>query len=238
MLFFVLLGLVSSISPDECFHRLLNYDIDKPCFNLLLSKVLGYSFICTSSILKLPQILKIYKNSSVQGISLTSFYFETLAFSILAAYAIHNGQPFSTYGENATITIQCLIQVILYWIISKKNPKHISTVSIGFIGLWFIPLFGNLMPEPFWQYVPVYCMMMNTIVKLSQIRTNYANGSTGNLSFITTFLNFYGTLSRVFTTFTELNDPLLLLSYAWGVFLNSILIFQFTVYWNVKDKQQ
>ena len=186
--------------------------------------------------LKFPQILKIYQKSSVEGISLTSFYFETLGFSIMAAYAIHNGQPFSTYGEHAIISVQCVIQVLLFWSIKKVDIGEMIKIGGGSLIFWFIPLFGNLMPEPFWMYVPAYCIAMNLVVKISQIKTTYNNGSTGNLSFITNLMNLFGTLSRIFTTFTELNDPMLLLSYMIGASLNSFIFMQFMFYWNVRSK--
>lgn len=236
MLVLMLLGLAQALNPEECIVKILNYEIDKQCFSLLLSKALGYSIVGASLMLKFPQIIKIYKNSSVAGISLTSFYFEALGFSIMAAYGLHRQQPFSTYGEYAIVSVQCLIQIILYWVLGGVSRKHIITVSNGFMFLWFIPLFGNMLPEFFWNYVPIYCIGMNSIVKISQILTNHNNGSTGNLSFITNFMNFAGTIARIFTTLAELSDPLLLLNYAWGALLNLAIIIQFALYWNAKSK--
>ena len=74
------------------------------------------------------------------------------------------------------------------------------------------------------------------MVKVSQINVIYKNGSTGNLSFITNLINVFGTLSRIFTTFTELNDYMLLLNYSTGAILNIIIILQFIYYWNVHNK--
>ncbi|OMJ79486.1 hypothetical protein SteCoe_20496 [Stentor coeruleus] len=236
MLVFFLLSLTQALSPEECISNLSNYEIDQQCLSLLLSKSLGYSIVGASLMLKFPQILKIYKNSSVSGISLTSFYFEVLGFSIMAAYGLHRQQPFSTYGEYAIISIQCIIQVILYWALGGVSRKHIITISNSFMFLWFIPLFGNILPEFFWNYVPIYGIGMNSIVKISQIFANYNNGSTGNLSFITNFMNLAGTIARIFTTFAELSDTLLLLNYSWGALLNFIIIIQFVVYWNDKSK--
>jgi mannose-P-dolichol utilization defect 1 len=240
-----LIGVSLALTPEECILKLSDYTLDKPCASLLLSKVLGYGLVAASLLLKFPQILKIYSNSSVKGISLTSFYFELLGFSVMAAYAIHNKQPFSTYGEHAIITVQCIIQVLLFWSIGKIDFSHKVKIAPLFIFGWFLPLYGygDLVPEAFWIYVPVYCLLMNLVVKLSQIHINYSNGSTGNLSFITCTMNLLGTLSRIFTTLTELNDPFLLFNYSVGVVLNGIIVIQFLIYWNTgnvfqKDAQK
>ena len=232
MILFLLVAAASALSPQECLHQLQHFSLEKDCFNLLLSKFLGYSLVGASLMLKFPQILKIYHNSSVTGISLTSFYVETLGFSIMAAYGFHNGQPFSTFGEHALISVQCVIQVLLFWNIGKVGFTERATVGVMFLSLWVVPLFGDLMPEVFWKYVPIYTTLMNLVVKISQIRVIFETGSTGNLSFITNLLNFLGVLSRIFTTLTELNDPMLLTSYMVGAILNAIIMAQFAFYWN------
>ena len=124
MLFLLVLSQAMALDPIECLAKLQAFDFDKPCLTLLTSKFLGYSLVIASLMLKFPQILKIVHNSSVAGISLTSFYFETLGFSIMAAYSIRNQQPISTYGEHASISIQCLIQVLCYWNYGKVSTQH------------------------------------------------------------------------------------------------------------------
>ena len=237
MLFFVFIGLTSALTPGECIEKLTNYSIDGACFQLLLSKLLGYLMISASLMLKVPQLLKIYKNSSVEGISLTSFYFEVLGFSIMSAYSIHNSNPFSTYGELVIISIQCILQVLLFWTVGNVSYSHKIQAGTFFVFGWFIPLFGDFLPEEFWTYVPVSSIFMNLVVKFSQIKTIFVNGSTGNLSFITNFMNLVGTIARIFTTFTELNDKLLILSYGIGATCNFVIIFQFLIYWNSKPKE-
>jgi mannose-P-dolichol utilization defect protein 1 len=52
-----------------------------------------------------------------------------------------------------------------------------------------------------------------------QIVENAKSGSTGQLAFITVTLNFFGNVARIFTTLTEVPDPVLL----WGVFSSAAL---------------
>jgi len=49
----------------------------------LISKLVGYAIICVSAILKVPQIMKIMKTRSVEGISKYLFYLDV---SVLLVY--------------------------------------------------------------------------------------------------------------------------------------------------------
>jgi len=76
---------------------------------------------------------------------------------------------------------------------------------------------------------------LNLSSKIPQIYTNYVNGSTGQLSAFAVFNYLFGTLARVFTIATEVDDPLML----WGTILalvfNGLLAAQMVWYWNKKD---
>ena len=61
---------------------------------------------------------------------------------------------------------------------------------------------------------------------------NYHNGHTGQLSGITVFLNFVGCLARVFTTYHETGDVILLTNVLVSLLLNGTLLFQIIHYWN------
>jgi len=58
------------------------------------------------------------------------------------------------------------------------------------------------------------------------------NKTTGQLSFITSFLNWAGTAARIFTTVQETKDPILILMYLSSFTVNSIILLQFLIYWN------
>ena len=66
------------IFREDCFESIVhNFDFtNTDCIKFAISKAIGYSIIAGSAILKVPQILKILKNKSVEGISKFLFYFE------------------------------------------------------------------------------------------------------------------------------------------------------------------
>lgn len=56
--------------------------------------------------MKLPQIIKIVNAQSAKGISLTMYILEVWAYTVSLIYAYRQELPFSTYGENASLTLQ------------------------------------------------------------------------------------------------------------------------------------
>lgn len=88
---------------------MLVYDADLTsthCIRLSISKGLGLGIVVFGSIMKVPQILKIIRGRSACGVSLSMYVLEVLAYTISLAYAVRKRIPFSTYGENASLTVQ------------------------------------------------------------------------------------------------------------------------------------
>lgn len=68
--------------------------------------------------------------------------------------------------------------------------------------------------------------------QLSQVYTTFVNKTTGQLSLITSYLNWSGTAARIFTTMQETQDPIMLSMFITSFVLNSIIMVQFVMYWN------
>jgi mannose-P-dolichol utilization defect protein 1 len=88
----------------------------------MLSKLLGYLIILGSAIVKVPQIMKILRENSVEGLSLEMFVLEIIgylivlfvslyllgSYTICTTYGYFRQFPFSTYGEVLLIGIQSI----------------------------------------------------------------------------------------------------------------------------------
>merc|ERR1712225_151244 len=79
-----------SILGESCYKKLLlDIDIESTeCIKLAISKGLGIGIIGASSIIKVPQILKLIKSRSASGISFLSYLLETSAYLISLAYNV------------------------------------------------------------------------------------------------------------------------------------------------------
>mmetsp|Transcript_6437 Transcript_6437/g.11225 ORF Transcript_6437/g.11225 Transcript_6437/m.11225 type:complete len:241 (-) Transcript_6437:1798-2520(-) len=232
-----IIGTVFAADISECITNLTQGLVSGDCAKLIVSKALSSAIIAGALGVKLPQIIKIYRAKSVEGISETSFYIEVLSLAFVSAYYYHQRQPLSTYGESVIILVQGIAQIILLWTYSKASSFRILTVSTLFIAIC-APLFLELIPAHLWEWTMVSVMVLNVSFRTSQIVETFRSKTTGQLSFVTAFLNFLGVVARVFTTLVENDDPLLLANIVSVALLNGVIVLQFHVYWGGKAKTQ
>ncbi|GJN32293.1 hypothetical protein PR202_gb20790 [Eleusine coracana subsp. coracana] len=180
----------------------LSVPIDVEKLLPLLSTVLGYSIIASSTIGKLPQILKILKHGSVRGLSVASFELEVVGYTIALAYCIHKGLPFSAYGELAFLLIQAIILVAIIYYYSPPMGTKTWMKALLYCGLAPTVLAGKIDPALFEVlYASQHAIFF--FARVPQIWKNFTNKGTGELSFLTCFMNFAGSIVRVFTSIQE-----------------------------------
>lgn len=217
----------------HCYAVLVeNVDVfDPACLKLGASKVLGLGIVVAGSIVKLPQLLKLVNAKSGAGLSLSGYVLETLAYIITLAYNFRLKFPFSTYGETAFIAVQNILILHLILHYAGKTPYALAVVG-GFAAL-AIPLFSaDVVSYRHLQILQGLSIPLGLASKVPQIVTNFRNGSTGQLSAFTVFNYLAGSAARVFTTMTEVNDPVILGGFVASVALNAILALQMVMYWN------
>ncbi|KAF9421326.1 hypothetical protein BGZ94_008864 [Podila epigama] len=235
-----------AVIGDTCYSSLvedLNYK-DVPCIRYVVSKALGLAIVAGGAIVKVPQIIKIMHARSAKGVSVSSYLLETLACVISLAYNIRQQNPLSTYGETFFVTFQNLIILALMLHYSGKNLSALITIA-SFVVL------GNALSRTFeftqtdgtvvttalvsssvLAMLQTACIPINLFSKVPQIIENYKNGSTGQLSAFTVFNYFAGSLARVYTTLTEVDDKIILAGFGLSTLLNCVLAFQMALYWN------
>ncbi|KAG7464684.1 hypothetical protein MATL_G00168110 [Megalops atlanticus] len=224
--------LLAYFMPEKCYDEFfLNFNfLDVPCLKIVLSKALGIGIILGSVMVKLPQVFKLIGAKSAEGLSFNSVLLELFAITGTMAYSIAHSFPFSAWGEALFLMLQ--------------------TVAIGFLiqhyggstirGLVFIVLYFSLVTLLVSPLTPlsVVTMMqasnMPAIIvgRLIQAGTNYRNGHTGQLSAISVFLLFAGSLARIFTSVQETGDSLMALTYVISSCCNGLIAAQVLYYWN------
>ena len=78
-----------------------------------LSSLLGYCIVIPSFVVQVPQIVKIWRAGSADGISLSSVIFDLFAFTVGGAFNWNKGYPFSAWGELVPAIIQTTIVATL-----------------------------------------------------------------------------------------------------------------------------
>lgn len=175
-----------SIIGDKCYKSLL-LDInieDTECIKYGVSKGLGIGIIGASSIVKVPQILKLISSQSAQGISFLSYLLETVAYIITLAYNFRNGFPFSTYGETALILAQNIVICVL--ILNYTGRTSTAALLVAVLAAAGGALFTEgVLDMKLMGYLQAGAGVLGVASKVPQILAIYQAGTTGQLSAFT-----------------------------------------------------
>lgn len=206
------------------------------CAKIVISKCLGFGIIVGSVLVKLPQIIKIINAKSGEGISMASVIFELIAISATLSYGYAKSFPFSSYGEGLFLAIQTALVAVLVLFYSGKTVQCVLfTVLYTLIMSYLLSPLVSIQILAVFQSINIGIVILS---KMIQIIANFRNSSTGQLSAITIFLLFTGSITRIFTSIQETGDNLVIMSYVVSSLLNGILTAQVVYYWNVKTKTE
>ncbi|KAF1336581.1 Mannose-p-dolichol utilization defect 1 protein, partial [Globisporangium splendens] len=228
--------LVFGVFTPACFDAFFTHHdfANVACLKLVVSKALGYAIITGSLILKLPQILKILSAKDVTGLTPASFYMEVLLYVSSTVYNVLRGYPVSTWGENLVILVQNVILVLLLW--TYYIPKIAYATRFGLLVLFAVLTAGMLLTPPEYQWALASAgIPVSIIARIPQIISNFKQGHTGQLAFVTLLLNFGGGLARLFTTLQETGDIVQLLGFGVGSLLNGTLVLQVLIFWGATN---
>ncbi|KAJ6790283.1 hypothetical protein PWT90_07514 [Aphanocladium album] len=228
----------TSIIGDECYKALLlDVDVENTaCIKLAVSKGLGIGIIGASSIVKVPQILKLVGSQSADGVSFLSYVLETSAYLITLAYNFRNEFPFSTYGETALILGQNIIISVL--ILNYSGRAALAAIFVAVLAAAGGALFTEgVLDLKLLSYLQAGAGVLGVASKLPQILAIAQQGGTGQLSAFTVFNYLAGSLSRIFTTLQEVDDKLILYGFISGFALNAVLATQMVYYWNAPSEK-
>ena len=200
---------------------------------------MGYSIIVGASLVRFPQVIKLFMNKSSEGILPEMYYIDNYMMIIVGCYNIHLKNPFSVYGENFLILVQNIAIVILIWTYNKEvklMTKILNSVAVCI--LFFILFTDTFVTEGMWIFMINIQFILLTIARAPQIWHNYKQGSTGQLAFITFLLNTLGGLARLLTLLKETSDLLNFISTILAFAFNLILTLQIIIYWNSSSKSK
>ncbi|KAI4107010.1 MAG: hypothetical protein L6R37_001903 [Teloschistes peruensis] len=241
-----------SLLGPACYKTLiLDLDIhpSSPCFSLLVSKTIGVGIITLSSIIKVPQILKLINSQSAAGISLPSVLLETFSYVVTVAYSARSGFPFTAWGETALIAVQDVVICALVFVLGQSAPtrgmekkggdaggqqgKILASVFLGAVAMGVYALQdAKVVDMGTLQTLQAGAGAVGVLSKAPQIWSNWQMGGTGQLSAFTVFLYLAGSLSRIFTTLQEVPDRLILYGFMGAFLLNGVLAAQMVYYWS------
>lgn len=164
-------------------HLILDIDpINHPdCVKLGISKGLGIGIIGASSIVKIPQLLKLINSQSAAGVSFLSYLLETTSLVTTLAYNARQGNPFSTYGESALIAAQNV--AISTLVLHYQGKNGVAQLFIAGLAAALYSLFTeSLVDAKTLGFLQAGAGVLGVASKLPQIFAVWSQGGTGQLS--------------------------------------------------------
>lgn len=204
------------------------------CFKALLSKGLGIGIIAGSILVKVPQIVKILTNKSGEGINIYSVLFDLLAITCHVSYSFVNGFPFSAWGDGTFLMLQTAIIAALVFHYSGATAKAILFLA-AYACICYVTMGGITPLKVLWS-AQAFNVPIIFFGKTIQAVTNYKQKSTGQLSAVTCFMLFAGSMARIFTSYQETGDFMMILTYCVSTAANAVIVFQLLYYWNSAGK--
>merc|ERR1712032_635875 len=159
--------------------------------------------------MKVPQIVKILQSGTVHGLSETYILTECTSSLAWVYFNIIMGYQFVTYGENVIISVQNIIIIILFWVMSPELPKagRLFGSIVFTLGSVALLKFG-LPPGPL-AALGILPMVLGNIGRVPQMWQNFSQKHTGSLSVIPLFLACGGTGVRILTALLQTPDDIL-----------------------------
>ncbi|XP_068685913.1 mannose-P-dolichol utilization defect 1 protein-like [Montipora capricornis] len=235
---FAFSSLAELILPKHCQDEfLINFNyLHAACLKIALSKCLGYSVVALAVIVKLPQIIKVLRASSVKGLNVLSFLTELMTQTATFSYSAAKGFPFSSWGESVIKASQTSFVILLCFYYTNR---HLAALLFPLLyGAIIYVLVSGIMPMFVLTQLVSLNVLFLSISRVLQIVTNFRNGHTGQLSFGMVFMMLYCHAVRIFTTLQETGDSYILRVFVLSTIFNVTMVTQILYYWNVKVDTQ
>lgn len=206
----------------------LNQFGERPWILPLISSYVGYMIVLVVSMIKVPQILKILKAQSGDGLSFFSQVISLYTSSVSVAYVMAHNYKISLWGETFSMAIQ---NFIICHLIILYRGLHQKALVFGVI---YITSMLILIVLPWSTYFYIYLQYtvipLSVLSKVFQICKSNRRKSTGQLSLTVCTLMVYRSAGRLFTTMVETDDMLSIFHFFMNSVLNSIIAIQVVLY--------
>lgn len=224
-------GEKSEVAPEFCLQG-INFLANGACFSGLLVKGIGVAIIAASCLNKAPVMRNIIISKSAAGFTQFSVYSDILVMSNCAFYGLLNRQPFTAFGENVFLSLQCIAIALLMW--KYKDDPEVKTqqkivAATGYL-LYVIGVI-KFLPEDYYYLLMTSVLPMAFLSRGSQVLEAFRLKHMGSNALLTHCMNFVGSSIRIMTTIKEVGWDLAMLSgYFLSVAINGIIIIQFFLY--------
>ncbi|XP_077097220.1 mannose-P-dolichol utilization defect 1a [Siphateles boraxobius] len=224
--------LLTFFMPEKCYDHFFIYFnfLHVPCLKIIMRKTMGILILMGIVIAPLPQICKIIWSGSSNGLCLTSIFLELLAISTHAALCYTQNFPIGAWGESLFALIEIAVLALLIQHYQGKTIKGICFLAL-YCGFMFL-LGSPLTPVSVVWTLHDWNVLLVIAGRFFQAGSNFKCGHTGQLSALSVFLAFLGSLGRVFSSLQDTGISLSSQMHALACCGSGLMLAQVLMYWN------
>ena len=173
--------------------------------------------------------MAIVRSKSAEGLSLTGFETELVAYTLTFAYGLHFELPFTGYGEAVIMSVQDVLLLALIYKYSGTPLSHVALFTGVYAGGLGVLLSGKL-GDDVMQALSALSFVTIMFARLPQIYANYAAKSTGQLSIFSYIVTVGGGCVRIFTSVTDKAGITMVVGYCISTSMNLTIALQILFY--------
>ncbi|XP_047463316.1 mannose-P-dolichol utilization defect 1 protein-like [Mugil cephalus] len=216
--------LVAHLMPEKCYTEFfVNFHLHVPCIKFVLNRIAGFSIILDTFLAQLLQLLKILWRQSVEGLCLSSVLLQLYAFSCPVVYAMANNFPLFAWAERLFILAQTAAIAFLTLHYHGQTLTGILLL-LGVGGVTY--LLGSFAAASVVSLMQASSLAALIASKVLQSLTNYRNGHAGQLSTLSVFLSWAGSLSVLYVSLQDTGSFFSILSHVLSTCLSCVLLAQ------------
>ena len=191
---------------------------------------LGYAVIAGACVVKLPADLLDGKEPERRGLVRDFSSARCHSRQFLPLLQLAQGIPHIWLGRTRIVAVQATVVLLLIWVYREGiRLKRRFCALVAWLAMSMLLLKEGHKED--YKYILVILgtspTFMTAVSRIPQIFLNWQNGHTGQLSAITFFLQFLGSVVRFLTTLQIMGkDVLSLVSHATGAIFNLIVVLQ------------
>ncbi|GLH14551.1 hypothetical protein R5R35_008735 [Gryllus longicercus] len=189
----------------------------------LVSDVLSVITISLCLILKIPQIINLYKVKSAEGLNIYGLLLELSSYTIMTCYNYCNGYALLSYMEYPIILVQEII--LIYLVLLYMNL--LNAFSVGAFGIYLTITASFLLeifPKSILSFLAPLCTPVSASSKIVQLLEILRSKNSSSVSVLTWFLSAFTNMTRIYTIYMDSADVTLLANFTISTFLSTSIM--------------
>mmetsp|Transcript_25659 Transcript_25659/g.36196 ORF Transcript_25659/g.36196 Transcript_25659/m.36196 type:complete len:328 (-) Transcript_25659:73-1056(-) len=203
----------------------------------LIAQTVGYAVGAGSLFLYTPIAIRVLRQKSADGLSLSTWWFKLSAFTCSDLYATSQGYPISQYVDWIAITAEVTINLFVVAYFQNKMDKQFFVNGAIFAMTAFA--LAQYAPSEVLALGQLGSTALNAGALLPQFMLNAKLRSAGDYSPVTAFIGAAGCAARLYTTMELADgDMYLLISFGFTLMLNTAMLLQILWYGVIVEERE